>query len=410
MNILFINRAQAIRFLKTFLVIRFLKKSLYNQKLYKLIFNILTRKLFNLKIVSRKELASNSVEYCSLLFGVQETIITKNLINIDLLNIDYIPEALQPSINQVIKLKQPFVSELKNAQLVGPTAAVFDKDRQIIEESLPSIHDLPLRAFIAQKLLSRNTPHLDTVCSLVNAANHVYGHWITDCLMRLEGLEHYQNITGRKPILIINHNLRSWQIDSLKILGYEPNDYIQWTYNLNGLNAARLVVPSFRRQGTWIEPSACHWLRQRMLSNLPTIEKQEFPFSRRIYISRKKELGRSVINEDEVMEVLHPLGFVSYTLETMNFAEEMRLFSQAEIIIGTHGSGLTNMIFSQNRPTIIDFFGAWYTNWFFNLSASLGFHYTSFKCQPSGETFKLTRGNMVVDAVQLKQLVGKLIS
>jgi capsular polysaccharide biosynthesis protein len=301
------------------------------------------------------------------------------------------------------------VTELKNGQIVGSTAAVFDEDKQIVEEPLPYIEDLPVRALIAQKLFIANTPKLDTVCSLVHAASHVYGHWIADCLMRLEGVEHYQEMTGRKPLLIVNSNLRPWQIDSLKLLGYGSDDYIQWKWNLNGFNVERLVVPSFRRHGTWIAPSACRWLKQRMLSNLPPIEKLEFPLSRRIYISRKKEAGRRVMNEDEVMEVLQPLGFISYNLENISFIDEVRLFSQAEIIIGTHGSGLTNMIFSQNRPIIIDLFSSWYTQWFSNLSASLGCQYIGLQCQPSGKALKVTRGNMVVDVAKLEQLVRRAI-
>lgn len=381
-------------------IVKGLRKYLRKPKLRRLIFEVLMNK-FGLKLVTRQQL-SNDIK--TLPFGSQELIVTKKPCSLE-----KISRIIQPSVDQLIRLQQPFVSEFENAQVIGPTAAVFDENKHIIEESLPIIDDLPVRALIAQKLFIANTPKLDTACSLVNAANHVYGHWITDCLMRLEGVERYQEMTGRKPLLIINPNLRAWQVDSLKLLGYGVDDYIQWKWNLKRFNVERLVVPSFRRQGTWIEPSACQWLRQRMLSNLPPIEKQELPFSRRIYISRMKGSGRRVINEDEVMEVLKPFGFISYTLENMNFLEEVRLFSQAEIIVGSHGSGLTNMVFSQNQPTIIDLFGSWYTNWFFNLSASLGCQYACLKCQSSGQDYRLTRDNIIVDTAKLKQLVEQTL-
>lgn len=227
--------------------------------------------------------------------------------------------------------------------------------------------------------------------------------------MRIEGLEHYQEKTGFKPLLIVDSNLKSWQVDSLQLLGYGSGDYLEWKWNNTTLNVRRLVVPSFRRQGTWVEPKACQWLAQRMISNLPSAENEGFICSPRIYISRMEKAGRQILNEDEVMELLTPLGFVSYTLETISFQDEIRLFSQAEIIIGTHGSGLINMIFSRKQPIIIDLFSSWYTNLFFNLSASLGFQYTCLKCQSSNQGFRLTRSNMMVDIAKLKQLVDKLI-
>ncbi len=393
-------------FVKVDGIFRVLRKSLRKQKLRRLMVQFFIKR-FGLQIVTRLQLTKNTKKYQTREFSSEELIFSKNLIifSKNLIGIlEEIPQGIQPTIG-LVKLEKPFVAEIKNAQIVGPTAAGFDENKYVIEETLPSIDDLPTRALIAQKLFIAKTPKLDTACSLVNAVNHVYGHWITDCLMRIEGVEYYQKRTGRKPLLIINSNLRTWQIDSLKLLGYEPNDYVQWQGNLKKVNVKRLVVPSFRRQGTWIEPSACQWLKQRMLSNLPPLEKGEMTFSPRIYISRPKEAGRAVTNEDAVMEMLAPLGFVSYTLETLSFQEEVRLFSQAEIIIGTHGSGLINMIFSQKKPIIIDLFSLWYTNWFLNLSTSLGCQYRCLKCQPSEQSLKLTRGNMVVDIAKLKQLV-----
>jgi hypothetical protein len=378
-------------------IIRFLKKHLHKQRLRRLIFDFLTKGLV-LSIVTTEQLTDNSKKYPTLLFGSQELILADPL-----LYIEEPPEAIKPSLCK-LTLHQPFVAEILNAQLAGPTAAAFDEDGKLILESLPGIDILPLRTLIFQKLFLAKTPQLDIACSLVNAHNKVYGHWITDCLMRLEGFEYYQEKTGCKPLLILDSNLTSWQIDSLKLLGYEPDNYIPW--NWAKVNVKKLVLPSFRRQGTWIEANACQWLRNRMLSNLPSAQNTQISFSPRIYISRNPKAGRSVINEDEVIEALIPFGFVSYTLENINFIDEVRLFSQAEIIIGTHGSGLVNMIFSQNKPIIIDLFSSWYTSWFFNLSAALGFQYRCLKCQPSEQDLSLTRGNMIVDVAKLKQLIS----
>lgn len=57
---------------------------------------------------------------------------------------------------------------------------------------------------------------------------------------------------------------------------------------------------------------------------------------------------------------MSPLGFVAYTLEDMSFSDQVRLLSQAEMVVAAHGAGLTNIIFSQNL-IVIELFGPWVT-------------------------------------------------
>jgi len=248
------------------------------------------------------------------------------------------------------------------------------------------------------------TIQFDTVCSLVNHWSKNYYHWIMDCLTRIEGIEYYQKQTGCKPLLIINSHPTSWQIESLKILGYQPEDYIEW--NISKVKVKKLVVPSFRRQGEWVAPSSLYWLRERILNNLPISEGNQISYSPNIYISRAKASGRRVINEDEVMEFLKPLGFVSYSLEDMSFAEQVRLFSNAKNIIASHGAGLTNMIFSPQNATVIEFVTPWVSTGYFVPSQILGFQHGCLEChQPYSQKVRQTRGDLIIDIVHLKSLV-----
>lgn len=105
-----------------------------------------------------------------------------------------------------------------------------------------------------------------------------YYHWLLDCLTRLEGLEYYQNQIGLKPSLIIESNPTAWQVDSLKLLGYEPTDCITWNYPR--MQVGRLVIPLFRRslENGGVLPMACRWLRQRMLNNIAGSESRDLFF------------------------------------------------------------------------------------------------------------------------------------
>ncbi|BAZ42354.1 TPR domain protein [Calothrix sp. NIES-4101] len=367
-------------------------------------------KLLNLAVIPRKQLVTDYIRYTVLYFGSQEYVQPKKPNNIG-----EIPEAIKIT-SATHAISQPFVSEIPNAQLVGSTAVGFDNKANIIAETtLPPIADLSpryqgsisLQSLFLKKLPKLEIHQLDTCCSLVSFWSKTYYHWFLDVLTRIEGLEYYQEQTGCKPLLIIDSNPTSWQIESLKLVGYSLDDCIQW--DKTKVNVKKLVVPAFRQPGNWISPSALHWLRQRIFSNLSTTDINQNFFSKRIYISRSQASGRRVINEDEVMQVLSPYGFVSYSLETMSFTEQIQLFSSAEIIIGPHGAGFTNIIFSQKQPIVIEFVTPWVSPHYYLISNILDFPYWCLDCrQPYSEKLRQSRGDMIVDINNLNYLFERL--
>ena len=367
-------------------------------------------KLLNFKNLSRKQLTSNYIRYPILYFGSEEDVKPKKPNNIG-----EIPEAIKIT-SAAHTINKPFVSKIENAQLVGSTAVGFDKAGNIIAETtLPPLGDLSprfqgsisLQSLFIKKIPGLKTHQLDTVCSLVNFWSKSYYHWFLDCLTSIEGLEYYQEQTGCKPLLIIDSNPTSWQIQSLKLLGYGLDDCIQWDKTKVTVN--KLVVPAFRQPGNWVSPSALHWLRQRIFSNLSTADINKHSFSKRVYISRSQASGRRVTNEDEVMQILAPHGFVSYSLETMSFIEQIQLFSSAEIIIGPHGAGFTNIIFSQKQPTVIELVTPWVSPHYYLISNILNFPYWCVECsQPYGQKIRQSRGDMIVDINNFKKLFKKI--
>lgn len=378
----------------------------------------IAQKILNLRIVMRDELISENKKYPVLRFGSEE-LVTVN----EPYNLSDIPNEALGDIPEVMKKKsfvaaifdKPFVCEVLNAQLVGPTAIAFDEDGNIIHETtmtqfkeLEIERGIPARALI-QKLLSKSTDiELDTACSLVFAWNKNYHHWLVDYLTRIEGLEYYQEQTGIKPTLIIESNLTPLQIESLKLLGYNPDNCVRW--NRSKVKVKRLVIPSFRRNEMFVPRQSCLWLRQRMLSNLSAATSATLSLSPKIFISRRKALCRRVLNEDEVREALIPLGFVSYTLEEMSFSDQVRLFAQSEVIVAPHGAGLTNIIFSQN-PIIIELFGSQIYNCidFFLLSQILGYRYGFLRGESPPKDRRGQDSDMKVNIPELVSLIYKVL-
>lgn len=369
-------------------------------------------KKLGLTIITRDALVNNAEQYQLLHFNFEELVIGNEPETLDkVANID---NKIQPFI---IKIEPPFICEINNAYLAGPAAVGFDVNQNIILETTTPYHcqqnhlegSVAIRALAIKSFLADKTPQIDTACSLINAWSKNYWHWIIDCLTRLEGIEFYQQQTGIKPKLIIDANPTAWQIDSLKLLGYQPQDCIQW--NQSRLRVEKLVISSFRRHYDKVysveSPSASRWIRERMLRNLSKTENK--CFSSRIFISRRHAEGRRIINEHDAIATLANFGFVAYVLEEMNFDDEVRLFAQATIVVAPHGAGLTNIIFAQNL-TLIELFGISVSPCFANLARGLGFQYGYLQCHSPYTAFRYHDSDMVVDTMQLQKLLAQMLA
>ena len=72
--------------------------------------------------------------------------------------------------------------------------------------------------------------------------------------------------------------------------------------------------------------------------------------------------------------VLH--GFEVVTLSGISFAHQVRLFNEAEIIVGPHGAGFTNAVFAQPGATLIELLSPnWMHGCFWALASACGHRY-----------------------------------
>jgi hypothetical protein len=210
-----------------------------------------------------------------------------------------------------------------------------------------------------------------------------YYHWMTEILGRLVLLEEYGieydwlYVTTNKPFM--KDVLALWGIDENKIITPDGlTNYIQ---------ADELIVPSL--VGT-ILPHIEHpfssymrpWIIERIRSKLlPFIDvnTDSKALEKRIFISRNDARIRRVLNEDDVFDLFKPFGFKRYVLGSLSLLEQMSLFNGADIIVASHGAGLTNLIFSKPGTRVIEFFQARPDATYWNLCQILGLNHTCIK-------------------------------
>ncbi len=199
-----------------------------------------------------------------------------------------------------------------------------------------------------------------------------YYHWMVEALPRLallqkSGIE-YDYVWIRTDYPFMKETLDILGIDRSKIIGKQHN-YIQ---------ADELIVPSIPSAFGYSSEFVINFLREIFIPQAQ--ENIKFHnFSKKVFISRKKAVSRKIVNEDDVFALFKEHGFVAYVLEDLSVLEQVALFYNAEIIVGEHGAGLTNIIFAQPGTKILEIFQARDRAMYWYLSQALDLDYSFIK-------------------------------
>ena len=239
-----------------------------------------------------------------------------------------------------IEFRQPFLVLLPSALLLGPNGCVITPDGGILTQSIWT------RGLFEQDRIYRSlrlpAPQFlwgryYTIASPYSAG---YYHWIVEVLPRLFA---YESVAKDRPRLVVNSLLNPWQLESLKLLGFPHQDLVE--LGTDYLQLEKLYFPAY----IGINPYCLDWLRERLFATV-ALE----PTPKRIYITRRLATRRRLVNEDQIDSLLHQHGFIIAELETLSFVEQVRLFSQAEIVVGPHGAGLTNMVWAPRDCKVME--------------------------------------------------------
>lgn len=90
--------------------------------------------------------------------------------------------------------------------------------------------------------------------------------------------------------------------------------------------------------------------------NLQTISEPTL----KLYIARDDAKTRKILNEKFLKDQLEARGFHSIIPGNLHHEDQVQLFNEARIIVGTHGAGLTNLLFAQAGGKVIEIFPADY--------------------------------------------------
>lgn len=285
------------------------------------------------------------------------------------------------------RIPKPFVATLPDVELVGPNAMpILHDDSVVFENLLGSV----TRAVVSHaRCLSAGLPPTyrgdtggegpELAVSLVGPWDHEYHHWISDYLTRLRGLAAFVEGTGESPTVITPQNPHGWMVEFLDLIGVEAEDRLEWTGDR--MQVDRLVIPSLPREteltypgskylGYVFSPDAYRYLRTDLVDSIED-EPSDVSLSDYVYVSRSDAPNRQVRNESELLSELSSEGFEPYVLSEYSVADQIRLFNQAELVVGPMGAGLTNIAFSEDT-SVVTIFGDDLNACYYTQSQGLG--------------------------------------
>ena len=185
-----------------------------------------------------------------------------------------------------------------------------------------------------------------------------YYHWVAECLARYMDFLHIH--PDRNDIhILIPKICPSFVVESLAFFGIEPERILKLAskpycfsklytidYKETGLekNDVFHVYSPSKRSLQLLSTHLC-------LTRQPTERKGR----KIIYVRRPKGI-RSVKNDQYLIDSLtKTYGDTFVTFTSGSFSDQAELFSNASIVFGPHGAGLTNMVFCPKDAHIIEF-------------------------------------------------------
>jgi capsular polysaccharide biosynthesis protein len=295
--------------------------------------------------------------------------------------------------------KEAGVGVIENGRIWGGYGAVITADDRLLSDVSTEWAEPERHSVFRETVLPRIEKTEETVAALAHIGGKGYFHWMFTVLPRY----HLIAKSGvRVDRFVVNALRAPYQTETLRMLGI-PEGAIEEASPELHLQARRVVIPSLPGNVTeW----ACRFLRK----SLPPKQGGSRASAERVYITRRKADWRKVRNESDLLDELARFGFRAVELEALAVDEQIRLFSDAKILIGPHGAGFANLAFCRRGARVVELFAPGYVvPTFMLVSRYAGLEYRPMICGslPPNEAWP-GADDMTVDIPALLRIVREM--
>lgn len=240
---------------------------------------------------------------------------------------------------------------MRNGHVISDPFCVADVAGRLVAESatLNVAQVSQVVADVRARSMGSDVKYLSgTHVCMFNWSAHNYYHWLIQCLSNIIILKELGLDRGLRYLF---PKLNSWQWDSLGDAGIAREDVIE--IDAGVLQCEKLIYPLDLRNQPEVITTRSVKLAKEMLKN-SAVDCQASRFGKKIYVSRFDSVNRQLLNEGAFVDHLRIRGYQILILEQMSFRDQMSAFHGADIIVGTHGAGLANMLFAKAGSVVVE--------------------------------------------------------
>ncbi|UZE97550.1 glycosyltransferase family 61 protein [Alkalimarinus alittae] len=268
-----------------------------------------------------------------------------------------------------------YMAEVPNAIVTAESHAFFAGDSAIREEFsllhrddlvlnderdkliiyIPTLRSPAKRGIANKRMVDEEVEEL--VLNLIGSTCSNYYHWLIEWVPRIMVLDEIN-----EPVkLLIRKQVPEQFKEIIRVVtggryqilesGTDNCVSVKRLIHTNGWATMPCDIRADKRpllQDTLISPKSIFWLREKT-KHLRT----DCLATRKIYLKRLGDSRRSLINSDEVESLVQEYGFEIVVPETLSFSDQVRIFSEASIVIGQAGAALANIVFCNPGALVV---------------------------------------------------------
>ena len=176
----------------------------------------------------------------------------------------------------------------------------------------------------------------------------VYGHWLLDFLPRLLlTFDFFKSIGREMPI--VSRFVPPW---AKKFIEYSGLGGIVKEYDNNvPFHIENAYLPLVPKDGMFYSSACLKECFAVINSKVAPAPSENYTDQSKILILRNKEPSAS--NQAELREALEPLGFKAVFPEKLSFDDQVRLFRNAQLVVGEDGSAMHGIGFCQPTTRVV---------------------------------------------------------
>jgi glycosyltransferase involved in cell wall biosynthesis len=279
------------------------------------------------------------------------------------------PHYVDDTKRNPVLITQPesYTAQLHNVQIIGGSSIILKDESALLEEvnyfpfTRIDLSSATIREHYKHSILIDSYKSYVTIkkgIMLSGTASYNYYHWLLEYLPKFYLIN--KSKYNRYPLIVdevilntpqLKETLDTFKNSGIQILPLKSNHMysvedliyvspLSWTV----INIQKNL--KIKSTDSFTSPVAVHYLRNKLTSNIQLRRRKK------IYIKRGGAPNRK-FNEQDVIALCKKYEYEIIDPSLLSFREQVDHFSQAKIIVGTSGAGLTNILFAPKGVKIL---------------------------------------------------------